>query len=565
MFLAGAGEAAFEATPIPGIGAATESVVAVDRGERILKTHLREYIRTIQQVFEVRTFYGYAGPRKAMQSLLLNQRLAKEARQGEVLPDNWDEATELIRKRLLVLMVQERAAVGEISDATLQQYYGDHPEYFREPDRLTFRHIFLEVPPGAAEEKWEETRRRILQLRERVLEGEDFAELARQYSEVPSGEKGGLVEKVAARDIRVEEFVDVAFQLKPEQLSEPIRTRYGYHLVRVKEVHPGETRPFEDVLRQGRLRQWMVREHLSGRLQVIVSEMSELWPVEKHFEALTGLEEATPGTVLFSVGNGTFTVGDLRNELVPLPDLRDAGQRKWLEDHLQGIIHAELIRRYAVQQGLDLTEEFQRRFSYAEDYLLAQQYLLFQTDHSPRLGKEELQEYYQANRGRFRSKRSIEASQILCLAQVTPDMLKGERFRRMRAARQRAEAIRERLLAGENFAQVARQESDDALAERGGSLGRITYGSMPAPFEVVAYSLEPGEISEAVELKDGYVIVRVEKKYPTRQLTFEEAKPQIVDFLRSQIYQRLSDEAWDSVAQSSEVRVFDERVQEVWN
>lgn len=158
----------------------------------------------------------------------------------------------------------------------------------------------------------------------------------------------------------------------------------------------------------------------------------------------------------------------------------------------------------------------------------------------------------------------MEASQIFCSAGVSAETPQGERYQRMRAARQRAEAIRARLAAGEDFAALAAGESDDALAELGGSLGKITYGSMPAAFEVAAYALEAGQISDPVELKDGYVLIRVEKTYPSRQLSFDEARPQIVDFLGAEVFQRLGDEAWESLLASGQVRVFDEAVRKVW-
>jgi peptidyl-prolyl cis-trans isomerase C len=77
-------------------------------------------------------------------------------------------------------------------------------------------------------------------------------------------------------------------------------------------------------------------------------------------------------------------------------------------------------------------------------------------------------------------------------------------------ALEKAKAIRQRLAAGEDFAKVAREESDDPSAEKGGELGEIAHGQTPPQFETAAFALKTGDFSEPVRTPYGYHIIQVQ-------------------------------------------------------
>lgn len=134
-----------------------------------------------------------------------------------------------------------------LDERELEAYYDEHRERFALPRTVEARHILLRLEAGAGAEAVEATRARLAELRRRILEGADFAALAREVSEDPgSRDQGGLLPAFRREDV-VSPFAEAAFGLAPGEVSEPVRTPFGWHLIRVERVNPERTRPFAEV------------------------------------------------------------------------------------------------------------------------------------------------------------------------------------------------------------------------------------------------------------------------------------------------------------------------------
>lgn len=126
---------------------------------------------------------------------------------------------------------------------------------------------------------------------------------------------------------------------------------------------------------------------------------------------------------------------------------------------------------------------------------------------------EEMKTYFDENKDSFAKTKQVKASHILVADEAT------------------AKEVIEKLDAGEDFAELAKEYSTDGSAESGGDLGFFGEGSMVAEFEEAAFSLEVDEISEPVKTEHGYHIIKVTDKQDAAEANFDDSKEEIKDIL----------------------------------
>jgi peptidyl-prolyl cis-trans isomerase D len=145
-----------------------------------------------------------------------------------------------IKVRYLYFKPEDYADKVTVSEDDIQDYYESNPEKFKSPKTVEARHILIKLDPGANAEEVENARKRIETVLDMAKEGQDFAELAKKYSEGPTKTQGG---KLGAfrREAMVKPFADKAFSMKAGEISEPVRTRFGWHIIKVEKVNPAKT------------------------------------------------------------------------------------------------------------------------------------------------------------------------------------------------------------------------------------------------------------------------------------------------------------------------------------
>ncbi len=122
--------------------------------------------------------------------------------------------------------------VGQISEDEMRRYYNEHKEEFREPEKRKIKFVFFPKTPSAKDTA--DTYDFANQLLKRAKSGEDFAELAKTYSDDEgTAEKGGDL-GFFAKGAMVKPFEEAAFKAKPGQVVGPVKTRYGLHIIKVE-------------------------------------------------------------------------------------------------------------------------------------------------------------------------------------------------------------------------------------------------------------------------------------------------------------------------------------------
>jgi parvulin-like peptidyl-prolyl isomerase len=134
-----------------------------------------------------------------------------------------------------------------ITEQEAKDFYEGHPADFEQPELVHARHILLMTidpsrrpPIPLSTNAIAEKRKLIEDLRKRILAGEDFATLAKQYSEDPGSKENGGELPEFSRGQMVPEFEAAAFALGTNQVSEIVTTQYGYHLIKVLDRTPAK-------------------------------------------------------------------------------------------------------------------------------------------------------------------------------------------------------------------------------------------------------------------------------------------------------------------------------------
>jgi peptidyl-prolyl cis-trans isomerase D len=175
----------------------------------------------------------------------------------------------------VVIDPESYAARVELTDEQLAQYYEQHKEEFRQEEQVRARHILFKLPQQAGAEEEARVRAEAEATLQRIQAGEDFATLASQLSQDPvSAQQGGDL-GFFKRGEMVKPFEEVAFGLKPGAVSEPVRTDFGYHIIKVEELQEGGYEPLEAVRTElrARLTREEARRLAEAKAQVVYDAM----------------------------------------------------------------------------------------------------------------------------------------------------------------------------------------------------------------------------------------------------------------------------------------------------
>jgi len=148
------------------------------------------------------------------------------------------------------------------------------------------------------------------------------------------------------------------------------------------------------------------------------------------------------------------------------------------------------------------------------------------------VSEAEAKKFYDENPDKFKMPERTRASHILISADQKATAEEKKK------AREKAEAARTRVAAGEDFAAVAKSESNCPSAAKGGDLGYFGKGQMVPEFEKAAAALKLGELSSVVETPFGYHVIKVTERKPAETIKFSEVKGRIEEYLKSQKAQK---------------------------
>lgn len=259
--------------------------VAVVNGEPITKAKLEEAFNNAVQATGMKADtltpeQKLEGYRQLLDELIIDKLVTKAA-EGVVVPQSEVDAelakiksqfpNEEAFNKQLTDVGQDPAKIGDMLKKMLQQqhwmeaqlgskvavtddeakkFYESNKAEFAEPDQVKASHILFLVKkddsPEVAKAKLEAAKK----AEARAKKGEDFAKLAKELSEEPGAKESGGDLDFFSKDKMVPEFADAAFAAKVGSISDPVKTQFGYHIIKVTDKKAAHTMTFDEVKKQ---------------------------------------------------------------------------------------------------------------------------------------------------------------------------------------------------------------------------------------------------------------------------------------------------------------------------
>ncbi len=169
----------------------------------------------------------------------------------------------------------------QISDEETKIYYDSHPDSFKTPEMVKASHILIKVDPQADKAQKLKVRNKLETIRKKLENGEDFAALAKQYSDCPSKAKGGDLGFFGHGQM-VKPFEEVAFALNTGDMSDIVETEFGYHLIKVTDKKPESTILYKNI--KDRLNQYLKQEKLHNEINKNIEKLKEKAKVERYLK-----------------------------------------------------------------------------------------------------------------------------------------------------------------------------------------------------------------------------------------------------------------------------------------
>lgn len=371
-----------------------------------------------------------------------------------------------------------------------------------------------------------------------LKKGADFDTLAREKSIDPTAQQNGGDLSWVAWGMMVDPFQEAAWKLKAGQISGPVNTQYGWHIIKLEERKDVEDQlPFDQIKESiaKRLdsvkRRQLVDSFLDNlkqkakikinpaALELVKSRDQQLMSQDtsrtvKQMGAyldssLFGIDEKN--SLFANYKGGQVTVGDFLQRYTILsvgrkPALND---EESLKQFVFQTLMAELLEKEALRLRLDKKKNFQENIKKLQEKMMADKLrndlLLAQIN----VTEEEIKTYYDSHKDQFTHPVRVRVQEI---------MLPSE---------QEATAVLKQLKAGANFSKLARQKTVRANAkEKGGDLGYFSQSQYPGLFNA-CQNLKVGELAGPVIQGGSFSVIKFLGRKESAQKTYEEAQKEV--------------------------------------
>jgi len=198
-----------------------------------------------------------------LEKLIIKKLLLREAKKENIEKDKeFQDRLNAIKEQLIIesLLKKKINLDSQITEEDMKRYYEKNKETFKRDREINTRHILLNSEEDARK------------IKEKLAKGEDFVELAKRYSIDPSAKANGGEIGFHPKGSLLPEYEDAAFKLtKPGQVSGVVKTKFGYHIIKLEGIKPPSYIPFEEV--KDFIKQKLVQEKQTQALEKYIADL----------------------------------------------------------------------------------------------------------------------------------------------------------------------------------------------------------------------------------------------------------------------------------------------------
>ena len=173
-----------------------------------------------------------------------------------------------LKNDIVISLSLEKHLGKDIDDKKIKAYFDENKAAYDGSERRA-SHVLVDTREMKTDAELAQALEKIKKIKAEVDSGKDFAEVAKQHSDCPSKDKGGDLSFFKRKGQMVEPFAAAAFALKVGQVSDPVKTPFGYHIIKVTEIKKGNDVKFDDVKQN--IKQNMMEE----KAQVLIRQLLE--------------------------------------------------------------------------------------------------------------------------------------------------------------------------------------------------------------------------------------------------------------------------------------------------
>jgi parvulin-like peptidyl-prolyl isomerase len=490
-----------------------KDIAAKVNGEIITKEDFKKKLESLNFVTKDNKAEEQKTKKDALETLIIDRLVEQKAKKLDVNQDEeWKQKQEKYTLEYLLDLMFRKDIIEnvQVQDSEITAFYDENQEeLFTKPEQFKVSHILIEIKTDTlqkgnskkakqAEIKAnKEAQEKIESIYQRAKKGEDFAALARQYSdEEGSKEKGGEL-GFLPKGRMLKEFEEQLTTLQPNEVSKPFKTKFGYHILKYTDKKPAE--PIElnkDTM--DRIRLALAKDKQRKKADEYITDLKKRTNYVFNEEILNQDPDSVKDDPWILIMDDKDTTRFLKykgelpsyKQYLKKDDLTLEDKKKLLTDNLSLF---NLLIMQARKEGYDTLPEYVNEIN---DYRMKEARLKVRTEgllqgYIP--SDAEVYDYYVAHRDEFPPDSSIHVYHI-----IFSDSLK-------------AEEVLKKIKDGADFVEMAKEyyPGEKEIRDVAYDLGFISDKDISAEFYKTAAQLKVGEVGGPVKTDWGYHLIKV--------------------------------------------------------